>query len=138
MARAAFTQITRSEREVIRRLISLGRSAEGIAKILGKHRSSIFRELRRNKNAGDQYYELHAQALLKRRRLHAKAARRRIENDLQFEAYIEKLPRFGLSPDSDCDHQNQAGRNQAPRPQQIEINPAPPQEREPEPLVHDH
>ena len=24
---------------------------------------------------------------------------------------------------SDCDHQNQAGRNQATRPQQIEINP---------------
>ena len=38
---------------------------------------------------------------------------------------------------SDCDYQNQAGRNQTARPQQIEVDPTPPQEREPEPLVHD-
>lgn len=39
-------------------------------------RTTIFREIRRNKNAGNQYYEAHAQGFLRRRRLAARGARR--------------------------------------------------------------
>jgi IS30 family transposase len=70
-----------------------------IANLLGKHRSTIFRELKRNKNAGGLYYEPHAQSLLRKRRLDARARFRIIENDLQLEGYVEQLLKFGLSPE---------------------------------------
>jgi IS30 family transposase len=70
-----------------------------IANILGKHRSSIFRELRRNRNAGGFYLEDHAQSILRKRRVSARSQFRIIENDTLLEEQAEGLLQFGLSPD---------------------------------------
>ena len=70
-----------------------------IAQLLGKDRSSIFREIRRNKNAGDLYIEDHAQSFLRKRRLIAREKFRVIENDVFLERQAEGLLKFGLSPE---------------------------------------
>jgi IS30 family transposase len=80
-----FTQISLAEREIIRKMLTQKHRVREIANLLGKHRSTIFRELRRNTNAGGLY--------------DARAKFRIIENDLTLEAYVEKLLKFGLSPD---------------------------------------
>lgn len=97
--RARYTQLTIAERQVIRQLRAQNRRMREIADILKWPRSTIYREVRRNKNAGDQYYEVHAQTLLRKRRLDARTRFRIIDNDLTLEAYVEKLLRFGLSPE---------------------------------------
>src|SRR4051812_20540116 len=74
-------------------------SCAEIARILGKHRSSIAREIKRNTNAGGIYYEVHAHKAMLRRREAAKAPARTIENDLMLEVRIEDLLRSGLSPE---------------------------------------
>jgi len=98
-SRKRFSQLTFAEREIIRRMLSQRRRVREIANLLGKHRSTIFRELKRNKNAVDQYYEDHARSFLRKRRLNARTKFRIIENDLTLEAYVEKLLKYGLSPD---------------------------------------
>lgn len=97
--RKSYTQLTRAEREVIRKMLGQKYRVRQIAQVLGKHRSTIFRELKRNRNAGGLYYEQHAQSFLRKRRLEARANFRVIENDLALEAYVEKLLKFGLSPE---------------------------------------
>jgi len=82
-----------------------------IAEVLGKHRSTIFREIRRNKNAGGLYYEQHAQSFLRKRRIEARAGFRVIENNPVLEEYVEKLLEFGLSPDQICGHGRRVDRN---------------------------
>jgi transposase, IS30 family len=74
-------------------------SRAAIARYLNKHPSTISREMRRNTNAAGIYFEGHAQAFAERRRLEGKAKTRIIENDLQLEAYIERMLKFGLSPE---------------------------------------
>jgi IS30 family transposase len=76
-----------------------GHTLPEIAAVLNKHRSSVWREVRRNKNEGGIYLPSHASAKLDRRRLAARVPKRIIENDLQLEMYVEKLLRYGLSPD---------------------------------------
>ena len=98
-SRKRFSQLTLAEREIIRRMLSQKRRVREIATVLGKDRSTIFRELKRNKNAGNQYYEDHAQSFLRKRRLKARGKFRIIENDLTLEAYVENLLKFGLSPE---------------------------------------
>lgn len=93
-----FTHLTAAEREIIRRMWSRNTLAL-IAKVLGKHRSTISREIRRNVDLGGMYLEQHADARARRRRKAAKAKYRIIENDLQLEAYVERLMKFGLSPE---------------------------------------
>jgi IS30 family transposase len=87
-----------AEREIIRRMLHRSSCAE-IARVLGKHRSTIARELKRNTNAGGIYYEIHAQKAMLRRREAAKAPARIIENDLMLEVRVELLLRSGLSPE---------------------------------------
>jgi len=93
-----FTQLTAAEREIVRRMRPRN-TLTLIAKVLGKHRSTISRELRRNVDKDGVYSEQHADAYARRRRERAKAKSRLIENDLQLEAYVERLLRFGLSPE---------------------------------------
>lgn len=88
-----------AEREIIRRLRTRRLSCAEIAKVLGKHRATIAREIRRNTNAAGIYLEKHAHAIMLRRRKAAKAPSLIIENDLMFEAHIEGLLRSGLSPE---------------------------------------
>lgn len=98
-ATAKFTHLTEAERAIIRRMRQSRSSPAFIARYLHKHRSSISREIRRNANGAGIYFEGHAQAFVRKRRRQAKANARIIENDLQLEAYIERLLKFGLSPE---------------------------------------
>lgn len=70
-----------------------------IADMLGKDRSSIFREIKRNRNAGGWYIEDHAESFLRKRRLGARSKFRIIENDTLLEGQAEGLLKFGLSPE---------------------------------------
>jgi IS30 family transposase len=98
-ARKPFKQLTFEERGIIRRMRTRKASVREIAQMLGKDRSSIFREVRRNKNAGDLYIEDHAQSFLRKRRLNAREKFRVIENDVFLERQAEGLLKFGLSPE---------------------------------------
>jgi len=97
--RNPFTQIAPSEREIIRRMMVQKKRIPEIAKFLGKHRSSVWREVKRNTNAGGVYYEVHAEGLLRRRRLQAREKFRVVENDMILEEFVAKLLKFGLSPE---------------------------------------
>ena len=79
-------------------MLSRRASCAQIGRILGKHRSTIIREIKRNTNAVGIYYEVHANATMLRRRKAAKAPSLIIENDLMLETHIEELLKFGLSP----------------------------------------
>lgn len=87
--RRHFTHFTLAQREIIRRLHSRGYSCNAIALILEKSRSSVWRELKRNMNEGEFYYERHANARMLRRRRAAKEHSRIIDNDIQFMTRIE-------------------------------------------------
>lgn len=104
-----YTQLTLADRAIIRRMLSEKRRVREIAQVLGKHRSTIFRELGRNTNAGGLYYEPHAQGMLNRRRVAARASFRIIERDEPLEAYVERLLRFGLSPEQIAGYMRRVG-----------------------------
>lgn len=88
-----------AEREIIRRLRKRHHSSAQIAKVLGKHRATIAREIRRNTNAAGIYFEKHAHRMMLDRRKAAKEPARIIENDLMLEVHVEELLRSGLSPE---------------------------------------
>lgn len=94
-----YTHITLAERELIRRLYTQGKCPAKIARVLGKHRSTIWREIKRNTNAAGIYYEKHAQAFMLKRRLDAKASWRRIDRDYMLQQYVEDLLKRGFSPE---------------------------------------
>lgn len=80
-----------------------------IGRVLGKHRSTIIREVRRNTNACGIYYEVHAHSSMLRRRKAANAPSLVIDNDLQLEANIEQLLKRSLSPEQIAGYMRQAG-----------------------------
>jgi len=80
-----------------------------IAKLLGKHRSTITREIKRNTNAGGIYYEIHAQSRMMRRRKAAKAPYLIIDNDLQLQMQLERLFKNSLSPEQIVGYMHRAG-----------------------------
>ena len=84
-------------------------SAAEIARVLGKHRSTIAREIRRNVNAAGFYYEPHAHTSMLRRRKAAKSAYLVIDNDLQLETKIEQLLRSTLSPEQIVGYMRRTG-----------------------------
>jgi len=57
-------------------MLGAKRTHAEIAKQLGKHRSAVTREIRRNTNAGGIYFEVHADNMKKRRRVAAKSPAR--------------------------------------------------------------
>jgi IS30 family transposase len=87
--RRHFTHFTLAEREIIRRMHTRKFSCTEIARVLGKSRISVWRELKRNTNEGEFYYERHANTRMLRRRRVAKEPSRIIDNDLQFLVRIE-------------------------------------------------
>lgn len=97
--RGPFNHICSSEREIIRRMLAQDWGMAAIARVVGKHRTSLWRELRRNANAGGQYYEVHAEAIRQRRRTKAREKFLRVENDEVLERYVERLLKYGLSPE---------------------------------------
>jgi IS30 family transposase len=99
LVREPFQQLTLSDRGIIRRMRTKKATVRDIAYLLGKHPSSIYREVRRNINWGGYYLEDHAQGILRRRRVNARAQFRVIENDTLLEGQAEGLFKYGLSPD---------------------------------------
>lgn len=64
-----YSQLSIEERKRIYSLIQHGKSNSEISKILARNRSTIWRELRRNKKSPNHWYSsLHAHAMAKRRR----------------------------------------------------------------------
>lgn len=86
-----FTQLTFDERMMLRRLLTQKHRVREIAATLGKDRSTIFREIRRNTNALGIYDPHHATGFLRKRRIAARSKFRIIENDPQLETRIENL-----------------------------------------------
>jgi IS30 family transposase len=84
-------------------------SCAEIARVLGKHRSTVMREIKRNTNAGGIYYEVHAQSAMLRRRKAAKAPYRIIDNDPQLEMNIENLLKNTLSPEQVAGYMKRVG-----------------------------
>jgi IS30 family transposase len=71
-----------------------------IARVIGKSRATVWREIRRNKDAGVlHYFEVHAHARAKQRRKDAKAKSLIIENDLGMQDYVEDLFKKRFSPE---------------------------------------
>ena len=102
--RKRFQQLTFNERGIICRMMTNKARVREIARVLGKSRSTIFRELRRNRNAAGLYIEDHAQSFLRKRRLNARSKFRTIENDIFLERQAEGLLKYGLSPDQIAGH----------------------------------
>jgi len=80
--------------------------------VLGKHRSTIIREIKRNTNAAGIYYEKHAQTFMLRRRLAAKAPYRRIDRDPMLQRYVEDLLQKTLSPEQITGYMRRSGHTQ--------------------------
>jgi IS30 family transposase len=107
--RGRFVQITLQERMYIRSALTERRRVRDIANVLGKHRSTIFREVKRNTNAGGLYDARHAQAFLRRRRLAAREKFRIIDNDPQLQMELERLFNNSLSPEQIVGYIGRAG-----------------------------
>jgi transposase, IS30 family len=99
LLKPCYTQLSSEDRYLIRKLLSQRFSVRKIATILEKHRSTVFREIRRNTNARGVYDPVHAQGFLGQRRLAARAKFRKIENDPQFEMNLIELLKSDWSPE---------------------------------------
>jgi transposase, IS30 family len=98
--RKHYTQLTLVERKYIRSRLTLRRPVRQIAHVLGKHPSTVYREIRRNTNALGLYDPHHAQSFLRKRRVAARAKFRIIENDQQLAMNIlEQLKDRDYSPE---------------------------------------
>ena len=98
-SRVSFSHLTRADREIIRRMLTQKCSHREIARVLGKSRATIWREIKRNSDPGVAYFEVHAQARTRRRRKAAKAKSLAIENDLGMQDYIEDFFKKRFSPE---------------------------------------
>ena len=107
--RVRFAHLTLAEREIIRRLLGQKHSHAAIARILGKNRATVSREIRRNTNEAGIYYEKHAHVRMLRRRKVAKAPQIIIDNDLQMEMYVETLLKAHLSPEQIAGYMRRSG-----------------------------
>lgn len=89
----------------------LGRKNSGaeIARVLGKHRATIAREIKRNTNAAGIYYEVHAHNSMLRRRKAAKTVSLIIDNDLQLQIELERLFQRSLSPEQIVGYMRRGG-----------------------------
>jgi transposase, IS30 family len=94
-----YTHVAYGEREIIRLMLAAKHSPAQIAKFLGKHRSTVCREIKRNANGGGLYYERHAHTIMLKRRLAGKAPHRRIDRDYILQAYVEDLLKKSFSPE---------------------------------------
>lgn len=92
-----YHHITREQRSVISALIRYGESDAEIARVIGVHRSTIGREVRRN--GGEAYTVWLAQRRVRKRRMAAKAPERALEGDPGLALHVEQLLRRALSPE---------------------------------------
>jgi len=90
-------KITAQERDIIAVLYSKGLSGRQIAKKLGRHHTSISREIKRNSFKGKYYVAIHAQAQTRRRVVKARK-RPTLKNPQVYRWAISRLLR-GWSPE---------------------------------------
>jgi len=91
-----YRQITQDERYRLSQLLCLPLSLAAIARLLGRHRSSIHRELARNRRARDRYEWYHADRLAVTRRSHSRRNRRLTRAHW---AIVERYLAVGWSPE---------------------------------------
>jgi IS30 family transposase len=91
-----YRQITQDERYRLSQLLCLPLSLAAIARLLGRHRSSIHRELARNRSARDRYEWYHADRLAVTRRSHSRRNRRLTRAHW---ALVERYLAVGWSPE---------------------------------------
>jgi IS30 family transposase len=106
---ARYAHISFVDRTVIRTLKARKYSPAAIARVLGKHRSTICRELKRNTNQAGIYFEAHANAFMLARRRAAKTTFRRIDRDPMLEAKIEDLLKHRYSPEQIAGYMRRVG-----------------------------
>jgi IS30 family transposase len=87
----SFKHIRQIERERIEELIQQGQTQKEIANILGRHISTITREMQRNNKHDGSYTAVYAQKKTVERRYIAKESSRKIENDSKLETAIIAL-----------------------------------------------
>ncbi len=87
----SFRHIRQIERERIEELIQAGHTRKELAVILGRHLSTITREIQRNSKNDGSYTAAHAQKKTMERRYTAKESSRKIENNPELEAAIIAL-----------------------------------------------
>lgn len=88
--------LTFEERRLLDRLVRLRRSKEHIAELLGRHRSTIYRELERN--AGSRgYWPKHAERLAQERRLASRRPRKM--DDPRVHRYVRERMEKRWSPE---------------------------------------
>jgi IS30 family transposase len=104
-----YAHITFSERAIIRTMLGRKCSRSKIARLLGKHRSTVCREMRRNTNGAGIYFEKHAEARMLKRRKEAKQKALIIENDIQLEGYVCNLLQRHLSPEQVAGYMRRSG-----------------------------
>jgi IS30 family transposase len=83
-------------------------SCAAIARVLGKSRSTIGREIKRN-TVNEIYYEKFAHNRMLRRRKAPKAPKIIIDNDIQMEMYLEGLLKYHLSPEQIAGYMRRSG-----------------------------
>ena len=88
--------LTRDERVTLAALLRAGETQASCARILGVHRSTILREVRRSP---EEYKVFIANKNALNRRKESKQLKRKIENDKKLEQKIAKLLKIGRSPE---------------------------------------
>ena len=83
-------------------------SCAAIARVLGKNRATVSREIKRN-TVNQIYYEKFAHNQMLRRRKAAKASKIIIDNDIQMQMYVENLLRSHLSPEQVAGYMRRSG-----------------------------
>lgn len=93
-----YKHLTISERETLGQLLVRGWSLTDIAKAMGRHKSTISREISNSKLSRYGYRALIAQALVEPR-IHTARRGKKIENNLQLQEYIQTHLKLGWSPE---------------------------------------
>lgn len=91
--------ITRNDRIALGTLLREGYTQSEVADVLGVHRSTISRELKRNAKENGGYHALHATVLAKNRRKESKKNSRLLENDSKLSDTVEALMDPLISPE---------------------------------------
>lgn len=93
----SYSRLTQKDRIIIQRGLEEEKSHSEIAFEIGRHRSTVLREVRRNQNAKGGYKARGAEAYARSRRPHVIEYRRKIEGIL--EEIVTGFLNHGLSPD---------------------------------------